>query len=547
MTTPVNPITLEVVRNGIFAITEEMRVILMRSARAPILKEAGDFSCVITDAQGRLIAQGSKDIAIHLGVMAFTTKAFLERIEPSTLHPGDVYYTNAPGVGGNHLPDVKAIRPVFFDEQLVAFAVNLAHWPDIGGAQPGSYYTRATEIYQEGLQIPPVPVFQAGRVDPMLLELIMSNVRNRDEREGDLFAQFACTEIADRRLQEIFNQHGHETVLGCFTHFLEESDRRMRAAIEALPDGTYFGEDYLDGDGINEKPVKLAVYITIEGDRAVFDFRDSDPQTAGPLNATYFMTSSAVYYAMKALVGPDIPPNDGCYRCIEVKAPYGSVTNPEPWAPIVGGNHETTQRIVDVIFQVLAPIMPDKVVAGGTTTAGLLIISGKRDNGSPFIFYEVHGGGEGAQAFRDGANGIRVHMANTMNTPIEAIEAEYPLRVEAYHLIPDSGGLGQYRGGLGLHRAYRLLSPEGQATTMTEHTITPPYGLFGGEPGRRFRVTLNPQKEARRIRGKETVDLKQDDIIVVQGVGGGGYGPSDERQADLQEWDLREGYVTEKD
>jgi N-methylhydantoinase B len=544
MNEPVNPITLEVVRNAIYAITEEMRVILMRSARAPILKEAGDLSCVITDARGRVIAQGSKDIAIHLGVMAFTVKAFLERIDPASLRPGDVYYTNAPDVGGNHLPDVKAIRPVFLNEQLVAFSVNLAHWPDIGGAIAGSYYTEATEIYQEGLQIPPLPVFREGRVDPLLLEMIMINVRNREEREGDLFAQYACNEVADRRLQEVFGQHGRDTVLQCFAHYLEESDRRMRSAIDALPDGVYCGQDDLDDDGITPNPVKLAVEVTIKGDSVEFDFSDSDSQTAGPLNCTYFTTCSAVYYAIKALVGPEIPPNEGCYRCITVNAPRGSITNPEPGAPLVGGNHETTQRIVDVIFQALAPILPERVVAGGTTTSGLLIISGKRRDARPFIFYETHGGGEGAQAFRDGTSGIRVHMANTMNTPIEAVEAEYPLRVEAYHLIPNSGGKGKYRGGLGLRRVYRLLAPHGQATTMAEHTVVPPYGLFGGEPGRCFRITLNPHKEARRLRGKETVALKEGDVIAVEGVGGGGYGMPEDRDPELLEKDRREGYVT---
>jgi N-methylhydantoinase B len=540
----VNPITLEVVRHAIFSITEEMRLILMRSARAPILKEAGDLSCVLTDAQGRLIAQGSKDIAIHLGVMAFTVKAFIERVGTATLCPGDVYYTNAPGVGGNHLPDVKAIRPIFFDEQLVAFAVNLGHWADIGGTRAGSYYTQATEIYQEGLHITPLPVFRAGKVEPLLLDLIMANVRNRAEREGDLYAQYACNEVAHRRLQEVFTLHGRDTVLQCFAQFLDESERQMRAAIAALPDGTYYGEDYLDDDGIIDKPVKIAVHITIDGDRAVFDFRDSDPQTAGPLNSTYFMTCSAVYYAMKALVGPDIPPNDGCYRCLEVKAPLGSVTNPEPWAPLVGGNHETTQRIVDAIFQALAPVLPEQVVAGGTTTSGVLIISGKRDDGRPFIFYETHGGGEGAQAMRDGASGMRVHMANTMNTPVEAVEAEYPLQVEAYHLIPDSGGRGTHRGGLALRRVYRILAREAQVTSMTERNIVPPYGLFGGEPGRPFRITLNPQAEARRMRGKETIQVLQGDVIEVSGVGGGGYGPPAGRDPALQTLDRLEGYVT---
>jgi N-methylhydantoinase B len=540
----IDPVTLEVVRHAVFSAAGEMRVILMRSARSPVLKEAGDLSCALTDAEGRLIAQG-RDIPIHLGVMAFTVQEFLRRVPAASLHEGDVYFTNDPEVGGNHLPDVKAIMPVFYERRLVAFAINLAHWPDVGGARPGSYVATARDRYAEGLCIPPVRLFAGGAPNEPMLELVLSNVRGREERRGDILAQYASNAVVAGRLREIFDRFGVETVTRCMDRFLDESEGMMREEITRLPAGEYVGEDWLDDDGIEEARVRIAVRVHVGGETIRFDFTGTSPETQGPLNATRFVTASAAFYAARALLGPEIPANAGCYRSLDVHIPERSVLNPGPEASRVGGNHETSQRVVDAILRALAPVLPDRVVAGGPGTSGLLMLSGRRDDGRPFILYEVHGGGEGASAARDGTNAVRVHMSNVMNTPVEVIESEYPLRVERCELRPDSGGRGRHRGGLGLCRAYRLLSERGELSTMIERVRTQPWGVFGGEDGAPFRVTCERQGRRSAVRGKENRDLVLGDLVTVESSGGGGYGPPDERSPELRQADLNDGYVTE--
>ena len=538
----VDPITLEVVRNALYAIAEEMSVIIMRSARSPLLKEAGDLSSALTDAEGRLIAQG-RDIPIHIGVMGFTVKKFLERVPAARLRDGDVWFLNLPEVGGNHLPDVKAIRPVFADGRLLAFAVNLAHWADIGGAAPGSYVPSATDCYQEGLRLPPLRLFSADGPDREKIDLVLANLRGHEEREGDIFAQYAADDVAARRFAELAGRYGADTLRACFDRLHAESEARMRAALRGLPDGTWEGEDWLDDDGVDDRPIRIKVRITIKGDEAEFDFTGTDPQARGPVNTTYYIACSAVYYAMKALVAPDVPPNDGCYRPLTVVVPPGTVLCPDPGRPVVGGNHETSQRVVDAIFKALAPILPDRVVAGGPTTSGLLIFGARDPDGRWRILYEVHGGGEGASAARDGASATRVHMSNVMNTPTEVVEAEYPIAVEEHALRPGSGGRGRHRGGLGFRRAYRVLADDVTLTTMLERRVIAPWGLAGGADGLRFRVTLNPGPNARELRGKETVTLRAGDLVLVETPGGGGHGPPAERSPALDARDRREGYV----
>jgi len=539
----VDPVTLEVVRHALYAIAEEMSVIVMRSARSPLLKEAGDLSSALTDAQGRLIAQG-RDIPMHMGVMGFTVKALLERVPAERMRDGDVWYLNLPEVGGNHLPDVKAVRPVFAGGRLVAFAVNLAHWADIGGAVPGSYVPSATECYQEGLRIAPIRLFTAAGPEREAIDLILSNLRGRDEREGDLLAQCAADDVAARRLAELFERYGAAVIEACFERLHAESEVMMRAVLSALPDGTWEGEDWLDDDGVDDRPVRIHVRIDKRGDRATFDFSGSDPQTRGPVNTTYFITCSSVYYAMKALVAPDVPPNDGCYRPLAVIAPRGTVLNCDPDRPVVGGNHETSQRVVDAIVKALAPVLPERVPAGGPTTSGLLIFGARRPDGRWGVLYEVHGGGEGAMASKDGAPGVRVHMSNVMNTPVEAIEGEYPVRVEEHALRPGSGGDGAHRGGLGLRRAYRVVGASVTMTSMLERRVVPPYGLAGGRDGAGYRVTVNPGTARERVvRGKETVALGDGDLVVIETSGGGGYGAPADRSPALIARDALEGYI----
>lgn len=538
----VGPVTLEVVRNALYAIAEEMSVIVMRSARSPLLKEAGDLSSALTDAGGRLIAQG-RDIPMHMGVMGFTVKEFLRRIPPARLREGDVWFLNLPEVGGNHLPDVKAIRPIFAAGRLLAFAVNLAHWADIGGAVPGSYVPHATECYQEGLRIAPVRLFGAAGAERETLDLVLANLRGSEEREGDIFAQYAANDTAARRLSELVERYGPDALEACFERLHAESEAGMRAALAALPDGSWEGEDWLDDDGVDTRPIPIRVRVTVRGDEAEFDFTGTGAQARGPVNTTPYIARSSVYYAMKALIAPDVPPNDGCYRPLHVTIPPGTVLSPDPDRPVVGGNHETSQRVVDAIFRALAPALPDRIVAGGPTTSGLLLFGARQSDGRWSILYEVHGGGEGASAIRDGAPVVRVHMSNVMNTPVEVIEAEYPLRVEEQALRPGSGGDGRHRGGLGLRRAYRVLAPEVTLTTMLERRVVPPWGAAGGAPGQPYRVTVNPGPMERQLGGKEATRLAAGDLVVIETCGGGGFGPPGERPARLREQDREEGYA----
>jgi N-methylhydantoinase B len=522
--TGLDPITLEVVRNGIEAAVEEMRVIVMRSARSPLLKEAGDLSCVITDATGQLIAQGSQDIPTHLGLMGHTVKEFLRRVPADRLRDGDVWFTNSPEVGGNHLPDVKAIKPVFHVGRLVAFTVSLTHWPDIGGALPGSYVPWATEIYQEGLHIPPIRLYSADGPERDTIALVLANVRGGAEREGDIHAQRAACEVAARRVLELIAQHGAETVAACYARMTDESEALMRAAIAAIPDGAYVGEDWLDSDGIDNGPFPIRATVRISGDMATVDYGGTSPAVRGFINSTPFIARSAAYYVLKALLAPQAAANDGCYRPIQVVVPTGTILSPGPSAPIVAGNHETSHRCVDAVMRAMANAVPDRVVAGGVATAGLLIISGARASGDPFVLYEVHGGGGGARATADGDNGVRVHMSNVMNTPAEAIEHEYPIIEECHELRDGSGGGGRFHGGLGIRRSYRLLADGGRLTTVVERVVTPPWGLRGGQPGQAGAVTIRRRGDSISVGGMATVGLERDDVVTIETCGGGAVG-----------------------
>jgi len=525
----VDPFTAEVIRNALSAAAEEMSAIVMRSARSPLLREAGDLSSVLTDAEGALIAQGH-DVPVHLGVLAYTVKAFLQRVPPERLCPGDVWLLNLPEVGGNHLPDVKAIRPIFHDGALVAFAVSLAHWADIGGASPGSYYARATDAWMEGLRISPLRVFINDAPDRERLDMILSNVRGAREREGDLLAQAAAVRIADRRVAEIIARHGLATFQAAIRHLHDLSEAAMRALLRGLPDGMFHGEDFLDDGGPGDAPVGIRVRITKIGDTATFDFSETDDAISGPLNTTPYVVGSAVFYAIRALSDQDIQPNGGASRPLRIVTRPGSLLDPGPDKPLVGGNHETSQRCVDAIFRALEGVVGPLLSAGGMTSAGLLIFGG-RDlrrpgaEGQWLTLYETHGGGEGARIDRDGMPVVRVHLTNVMATPVEVIEAEFGLRVERQQLRAGSGGAGAHRGGDGMVRHYRVLVAGLVLTTMFERRVIPPYRLCGGMPGAPMRVTLTAADgTTRELRGKENVTLTPLDLVQVETPGGGGYG-----------------------
>lgn len=521
----IDPVTLEVIRNALTAAAEGMSLTVMRCARSPLLREAGDLSSALTDANGELIAQG-RDIPMHLGVMAFTVKEFLKRVARERLRPGDVWFLNLPDVGGNHLPDVKAIQPIFHAGALQAFAVSLAHWADIGGAVPGSYVANASDAWQEGLRIAPLRLFGRDGPDREKLDFVLANVRGDREREGDILAQMAATRMADERLQEILTEHGVETVQAAIRAMHDNSAEVMRDVIRQLPRGPFVGEDFLDDDGTGSKPIAVRVRMTFAEGVGTFDFSATDDAARGPVNTTPFITAAGVLYAMNCLArDDDASRTGGALRPLRVITRPGSLLQPGPDRPVVGGNHETSQRVVDAIFRGLEPVIPERLSAGGPTTSGLLLFSFKDAGGSRVTLYETHGGGEGARTDRDGMPVVRVHMSNVMNTPAEIIEAAYPLRVVRQELRRGSGGGGRHRGGDGLRRDYLVMAEEGTLTTMFERRVVPPYGLQGGASGAPFRCTLTrADGSSRELPGKCNIALRAGDRVLMESSGGGGYG-----------------------
>jgi N-methylhydantoinase B len=519
-----DPFTIEVIRHALVSAAEEMSLVVARSARSPLLRETGDLSSALTDGEGRTIAQG-RDMPVHLGVMNFTVKEFLKRVDRAVLRPGDMWVLNLPEVGGNHLPDVKVIRPIFHDGELAAFAVSLAHWVDIGGAMPGSYYAAASDIWQEGVRIPPTRLFADDKPVQDKIDLIMANVRGADEREGDLLAQAASTRAAEVRMREIFAEHGLATFRAAIEEQLDQSERQTRRLLRGLPQGTFHGEDELDNRGPNGERVRVRVDVTIREDSATFDFSRTDDAIEAPMNASPFLTAAAVCYMVKALAGEQIFNNDGVFRPLEIITRPGSLLQPGPYVPVVGGTTEVTQRCTDAIIKSLADAIPERLTAGGSATSGIMIFSGRRPDGQWWTYYESHAGGEGARAERDGHPVVRTNVGNIMNTPVETIETAFPIRVVRQQLRRGSGGAGRHRGGDGMIREYRMLSDHVEFTTMVERGEVAPYALAGGGAGTPFRVTLLHEGDPpKQVSGKGNYHLRRGDTVLVETAGGGGYG-----------------------
>ena len=538
----IDPVTLEVLRNAFAGIAEEMNANLIRTGYSPSIKERRDCSSALFDPHGRMIAQ-AESIPVHLGAMPFSVRAVRERF--SEFKPGDTVVLNDPFTGGAHLPDITFVTTIFHAGELIAFAANRAHHADIGGKTPGSVASDSTDIFQEGLRIPPVKLWQGGELNEDLMRILLSNVRTPEERIGDLRAQKAANETGRRRLLELVERYGAGVIAAAIEEIMDYSERRMRAEIDALPDGTYTSEDFLDNDGINTERVRIKVLVEIAGEGLTVDFSGSSPQVDGPINAVYAVTASAVYYAVRALTDPDIPPNDGCYRPIEIIAPSSSVVNASPPAAVVGGNLETSQRIVDVLIRALSGAVPEKAIGACQGTMNNFTLGGiDPRSGKPYTVYETIGGGFGARASKDGIDGIHSHMTNTLNTPVEALEIAYPLRIERYELLPDSGGPGRYRGGLGIRRDIRVIEHKAQLSLLTERRITQPYGVFGGKPGRPGADYVIIAGEERRIPGKTVTVLQPGSVISIRTPGGGGYGLPTERSRELIRRDYREGRIS---
>ncbi len=520
-----DPFVVEVIRHGLSSAAEEMSLVLVRSARSPLLREAGDLSSALTDAAGDLIGQG-RDIPVHLGAMAYTVRELLKVYPADRMREGDAIIYNMGALGGNHLNDVKVVRPVFVNGAIVAFAISLAHWPDVGGTWPASYYATAFDSFQEAMRIPPVLIADATGVNAAVMAMIMANVRDPVSAEGDLLGQIAATTIAERRIHELCATHGTALFLAAIIRLHDLSEAEMRAAIRDMPDGDYEGEDFLDDGGPGGAPARIHVRIRIDGDAASFDLSGSGDRVANFCNTTPFIARSAVIYAARMLSGRDMQQNAGALRPLTIVTRPGSMLEPGWDAAVAAGNHETSARIVDAIIRAMAPVMPERVVAGGPTTAGLLSFAEPMPGGVWRILYEVHGGGEGARHDRDGSPATRVHLTNTSNTPAEVIEANYAVRVERQAIRRGSGGAGRHRGGDGLVRRYRVLAPTMWLTTCVERMVVAPYGLAGGGDGATFRVTLERAGVATALTGKANLVLREGDLVTLEGGGGGGFGPA---------------------
>ncbi|SJZ82334.1 N-methylhydantoinase B [Enhydrobacter aerosaccus] len=518
-----DPFVIEVVRHGLSAAAEEMSLVMTRSARSPLLREAGDLSSAITDGAGGLVGQG-RDIPIHLGAMSYTIPELLKVYPAATMREGDAIIYNVGALGGNHLNDVKVARPVFVGGNLVAFAVSLAHWPDVGGTWPGSYLSQAVDTYQEAIRIPPMPIVRAGQLDKPVLDFILANVRDPVSCEGDLLAQIAATAAGERRIQEMCAQFGVEAFEAMMARLHDLSEAEMRAAITELPDGIYEGEDFLDDGGPNGEPARIHVRIEIRGDEATFDLSGSSDRVANFCNTTPFIAASAVVYAARIMSGREMQQNAGALRPVTVITRPGSILDPGWRAAVAAGNHETSMRIVDAVFRAMENVIPERLSAGGPATSGLLAFAEPMPDQSWRMLYEVHGGGEGARHDRDGCPATRVHLTNTSNTPTEVIEANYAIRVERQAIRRGSGGAGRHRGGDGVIRSYRVLAPTMWLTSCVERSVMPTYGLKGGEPGLPFRITLERDGKVERISGKTNMLLKAGDLVTLEGCGGGGFG-----------------------
>ncbi len=535
----IDPITLEVLRHALAAVAEEMNADLVRTAYSPNIKERRDCSSAVFDPQGQLVAQ-AESIPVHLGAMPFSVAAVLRAI--GDWEAGDVAVLNDPYCGGAHLPDITFVAPVFWGETLVGFVANRAHHADVGGMAPGSLPSSAKEIYQEGLRIPPLLLWRRGELNREVLDLILANVRTPHERLGDLRAQYASCQTGIRRLQELAGRYREKLLRAGMGAILDYAERRMRAALAQLPPGTAEFVDYLDDDGIGTEPLPIRARVTVGSGQIEVDFAGTAPQAAGPVNAVFAVTASAVYYTVRAVADPTIPPNAGCYRPIAIRAPEGSLVNPRPPAPVGGGNLETSQRIVDVLLGALAQLVPERVVAACQGTMNNVALGGLDPRtGKPYAFYETIAGGLGARPFADGIDGVHSHMTNTLNTPIEALELAYPLRVLCYEFVPGSGGPGKYRGGLGLRRDLTPLGHVARVSLLTDRRRTRPYGLAGGQPGAPGKNLLIREGKEIELPGKLTLELHPGEVLSIRTPGGGGYGDAAERDPKAQARDELEG------
>jgi N-methylhydantoinase B len=526
---PHDPIELAIFQSALHSIAEEMGAALRRTALSPNIKERRDYSCAVFDCQGRVISMGDH-MPVHLGSMPMSVAAAIDAIR---FAPGDIAILNDPYAGGTHLPDITMVLAVFRagQNEPAFYVANRAHHADVGGSFPGSMGP-ANEIFQEGIRIPPVRIVRGGQIDREMLDLILLNVRTPQEREGDLESQIGACRVGEQRLLELAAKYQHSELQSLVEELLGYSERLVRAQLRTLPAGEFRAEDWLDDDGVDSSPCRIAVLLRIDPEAAQLhvDFTGSSPQVAGSINAVRAITLSACFYVVRCLLAEDAPATAGILRPLMLKTPAGSIVDARPPAPVAGGNVETSQRIVDVLLRALAQAIPQRVPAASAGTMSNLTIGGIDTRpgsliGQPFTYYETTAGGMGARPGLDGISGVQTHMTNSLNTPIESLEYAYPFRVRRYGYRQGSGGAGQFRGGDGLIREIELLA-DAQVTLLADRRQFQPYGLQGGEEGAAGQaiVTRAATGQETALPGKCSRKLAKGDILRLETPGGGGWG-----------------------
>jgi len=507
-----DPVTLSVLASALAGIAEEMGAVLIRGSYSSNIKERRDCSTALFDAEGNMVAQ-AEHIPVHLGAMPEAVAAIM-RSDPE---PGDVFAINDPYSGGTHLPDITLVSPVAYEGEILGYAVTRAHHSDVGGMRPGSMPSDSREIFQEGIIIPPVRLVRGGEYVDDVLDLLLANVRTPDLRRGDLRAQIAANNIAEERVGELIERRSKEVVLAAFDEVVSYAERRTREAIRELPDGEHEAEDFMEGDGITDDDIPIRATVTIHDDSMTIDFAGTADQVRGNINCPLPVTRSACYFALRVLLPKDILANAGTYAPLEIKAPEGSLVNARYPAAVVAGNVETSNRIADTVLAALSGFAPEDVPAQGQGTMNNTIIGGSGNGG--WTYYETIGGGQGASSKGPGPSGVHIGMSNTLNTPIEAFELEYPMRVERYELNYGSGGEGEHRGGDGIERSVKVLEPA-SLSLLTDRRRHSPRGVQGGEPGKVGENLLNGEELPPKV-GRE---LEEGDVVTVRTPGGGGYG-----------------------
>ena len=541
----IDPVTLEVVRNKLNGIANEMQSTLLRSSFSTVVKEGLDASASLFTTEGETLAQALA-IPIHLATLIPVVQTIIAEFPTSEMGEGDLFIMNDPYCGGTHLPDIAIVMPVLHEGRLVAFSAAMTHHQDVGGMSPGSVPPVATEIYQEGIRIPPLKLRSNGEFNDTLLKMLKLNVRLSESFMGDLSAQIAACTVGARRLGDVAARHGHNLLGAMFAELLDRSETLTRKALAEIPNGVYRYVDYLDNDGIElDKPVRIEVAVTIDGDSLHCDFEGTGPQTKGPFNAVPSGSQAAAYFAVRALTDASIPTNGGCFRPVSLNLPEGSLVNPVEPAP-VNSRTSTIKRLTSVMIGALKDALPHKVPADGSSALTVLMFGGRRNDGRRFVVGEFNAGGSGGGPRRDGIDVIETDGSNCMNLPVEALELEAPIRVHRMALRSDSGGPGQYRGGLGCIREFEFLEGEVTLTHRGERHFNAAAGSQGGFPG--------AQADSRIVRADGSVEVvpskvlttvRAGDRLLVQTAGGGGYGVPTERDADALSQDLANGKVSE--